>query len=60
MELVVHIASFSTVVAQIATLLIPGEVHREESATSFEFQAAQFQDVGPILECLGCKSCQGF
>ena len=40
MELVVHIAGFTAVMAQIATLLIPGEVHREESATNFEFQAA--------------------
>ena len=58
MQLVVHIASFASVVAQIATFLIPGEVHREESAANFELQTAQFEDVSPILQCLGCESRQ--
>ena len=60
MQLVVHVAGFSAVVAQIATLLISGEVHCEESAANFELQAAQFEDVGPILQGLCGETLEGF
>ena len=52
-QLVVHVAGFAAVVAEIEPCFITGEVHRQQAAAHLQFAAAQLEDLAPVLHRLG-------
>ncbi len=59
MQLVMNVASDSTVMTEVTAFFITGQIHGEQAAAHGELHAAQFEDAGPIFHRLRREALKG-
>jgi hypothetical protein len=60
MQLVMNVASDSTVMTEVSAFLVTGQIYGEQAAAHGELHTAQFEDAGPILHRLRREALKSF